>query len=390
MLSAALISGLLSSGCEVHEGGVLPTPAIAYLTDKLSFDLGIVVTASHNPFGDNGIKLFFRGGKKCDSSVERHIEEYLFGKRRHACASGRGIGRVYTSVCSGEYIDFLTSRFSSVGKGIRVGLDTANGAAYKTARSVLRAVGCSVEAIGDSPDGSNINEGVGALHPDALSELVKKRGLDVGFALDGDGDRCIAVTDKGTVTDGDGILYVLAKRKKAQGVLKNSSVAATVTSNGALKDALLSEGISLAVTPVGDRALADKMRECDISLGGEKSGHIIDADIFPIGDGTATALSILSAMRESGESLSSLVSGFKPHPTVSLDIAVKDKESVLLSDAVISAKMRAEELLGNGSRLLLRASGTENKIRILAECPDEKRCLSAVEIIKNAISVFSK
>jgi phosphoglucosamine mutase len=387
MLSSALISGLLSSGCEVHMLGVLPTPAIAYLTDKLSFDLGIAVTASHNPFSDNGIKIFSSGGGKCPESFERLIEEYLSGKRRAAYSFGADIGRVYGREHAVScYTDFLISRFSDVGRGISVGLDTANGAAYKTARSILEAVGCRVAAIGDMPSGLNINDGVGALYPSAVRDLVLSEGLDIGFSLDGDGDRCIAVANDGRVIDGDGILYALAKYKKKCGVLKNSAIAATVTSNGALGEALLSEGISIAVTPVGDRAVADMMQKKGLSLGGESSGHIIDADIFPIGDGTATALMILLAMRDLGESLSSLTSGFSPYPSVSCSVTVKNKDSVLLSDTVALAKMRAEELLGNGSRLLLRASGTENKIRILAECPDENKCRSAVRIIESAIS----
>lgn len=391
MLASALISGLLSSGCEVHTLGVLPTPAIAYLTDKLGFDMGIAVTASHNPFGDNGIKLFLCGGEKCPESAERRIEEYLSGKRESACASGIGVGRVYNGECAvSEYLDFLASRFSGVGDGLKVGLDTANGAAYKTARSVLESVGCRVVAIGDKPNGVNINRKVGSLHPEALCDAVRSRTLDIGFCLDGDGDRCIAIDSDGRVIDGDGILYALAKRKKIGGVLKNSTVAATVTSNGALASALASEGIALAVTPVGDKEIFDRMMKDGISLGAESSGHFIDTDIFPIGDGTATALSILRAMSESGEGLSSLVSGFSPYPSVSRSVGVKDRNSALLSDAVIEAKMRAEELLGKDGRLLLRASGTENKIRILAECPDGDRCKEAADIIEKALFVSSE
>ena len=390
MLAAALISGLLSSGCEVHTLGVLPTPAIAYLTDKLGFDMGIAVTASHNPFVDNGIKLFLGGGEKLGAPAEMRVEEYLSGKRISACASGIGVGRVYNEECAvSEYLDFLASRFGRIGQGLKVGLDTANGAAYKTARSVLEAVGCRVTAIGDKPNGININGKVGSLHPEALANAVISERLDMGFCLDGDGDRCIAVGSDGHVIDGDGILYALAKRKRAEGVLKNSTVAATVTSNGALAHALALEGIALAVTPVGDKELFARMTKDAISLGAESSGHLIDTDIFPIGDGTATALSLIRAVAESGNGISSLVSGFSPYPSAMRSVDVSDKNSALLSDAVTEAKMHAEELLGENGRLLLRASGTENKIRILAECPDADRCKTAVEIIEKALRVSS-
>ena len=390
MLAAALISGLLASGSEVHTLGVLPTPAIAYLTDRLSFDIGIAVTASHNPFSDNGIKLFRRGGEKCSDSIERRLEEYLSGKKTPKTVSGGEIGRIYNGESAVSlYLDFLTSRFSGVGTGISVGLDAANGAAYKTAKSILEYVGCKVTAMGTNPNGLNINAKVGALHTEALASLVKRDGLDIGFALDGDGDRCIAVTSRGEIVDGDGILYAMAKYKKSKGVLKNDGVAVTVTSNGALLCALGEMNIRTFITPVGDKEVSARMKREDISLGAESSGHIIDADIFPIGDGTATALSILSIISDTGNSLSSLIEGFSPFPSVCRAVAVKNKESVLLSDSVLEAKRRAEALIGDDGRILLRASGTEEKIRILAECSDHETCKMAAEIIEKAVLLAS-
>ena len=387
MLSAALISGLLSSGCEAHILGVMPTPAVAYLIDKLSLDLGIVITASHNPFRDNGIKIIGRCAEKCSPAVERKIEEYIIGVRLPRFVSGAEVGRAYMR--EGEarsYLGFLGERFSGVGRGLVVGLDAANGAGYSLSAKALELSGCRLVTVGNTPDGININDKNGSLYPDAIARVTKERGLDIGIALDGDGDRCIAVDERGRVVDGDGILYILSMYKRDRGVLRNNRIAATVTSNAALAAALKKEGIDVSVTSVGDRAVADRMREADISLGGESSGHIIDSDILPTGDGTATALSLLKVMSETGKSLSSLLSGFEPYPSVSISVAVKNKENALASESVLEAKARAEAIVGDEGRVLLRASGTENKIRILAECLDKESCRMAAEIIEKAIT----
>ena len=386
MLTAAIVSGILSSGSEAHIFGEVSTPAAIYLCDKLKLDIAVIVTASHNPFEDNGIKIVLRGGEKCPPAYERAIERYLGGEVNVKTVFGADIGRAYAKLDAiSLYEEHLTELFASVGDGYLVGIDAANGAAYRSAPRILTRCGAKVYPIGVCPNGINVNDGCGSLHTEALSRLVRAEGLSVGFALDGDADRLIAVDKNGSVIDGDAILYILATYKKRRGVLKNNAAVSTVTSNGALEVALGEKGITLVKTPVGDKYVSDAMRRYDIEIGAESSGHVILSDICSVGDGVLTALSLLRVMRCEGASLSELSAEYIPYPSRSVSVACKDRDSVLLSERVLEARARAEAILGKGAKLLLRSSGTEEKIRILAEGEDTEFCDMAIDVIKRAI-----
>jgi phosphoglucosamine mutase len=383
-LEAAVVAGLASSGVDVLRLGVIPTPAVAYLTDALDGDFGVMLSASHNPAPDNGVKFFARGGLKLPDAAEDEIERRLAaraGGRRADGGSGSGVpalgfGRVTDA--SGErerYLDHLLSSLPGPagGKplaGLRVVVDCAHGAAYELAPRMLRRAGAEVIAIGAAPDGDNINEACGSTHPAALQEAVVARGADAGIAHDGDADRCLAVDCDGQIIDGDQILAVLAFSLKQAGALAQDTVVVTVMSNLGFRLAMRDAGISVVETPVGDRYLVAAMREGKFVLGGEQSGHIILADHATTGDGLLTSLHLLATAARGGQPLGELARAMTRYPQVLISVPGVDKALVSSSPLMSEAVRAAEAELGGSGRVLVRPSGTEPVVRVMVEAVD--------------------
>ena len=383
MLEYAIASGFASSGVDVYLLHVITTPGVSYVIKREGFDMGIMITASHNPFSDNGIKLIGSDGSKISDELTDFVEEHLDSENFDIpFASGADIGRIHDHYSGRNgYIGYLISLASSSYKGLRVGIDSANGAAFSIARSVFAALGAEVYTINDKPDGLNVNYKCGSTHPEALAEAVRENRLDVGFAFDGDADRCIAIDENGTVTDGDSILYILARNMKQNGMLKNGSIVATVMSNGGLARSLKNDGIDVEVTRVGDRYVYRRMQEIGASLGGEQSGHIIISDLGATGDGILTAISLAERMLDSRATLSELCRGLVKFPQTSGSIRVRDREKAISDTELISLteRLRAEQ---NGEgRILVRLSGTEPVIRIMAEAKTISESQAAVNAI---------
>ena len=374
-LEAAVVAGLASSGVDVRRLGVIPTPAVAYLTDVMDADFGVMLSASHNPAPDNGIKFFARGGLKLPDEAEDEIE------RRLAVGSGGGVpelgfGRVTDASAERErYLDHLLASLpDSAGTaplaGMRVVVDCAHGAAYEMAPRMLRRAGAEVTAIGTEPDGDNINSGCGSTSLDALKAAVVSRGADVGIAHDGDADRCLAVDSEGQVIDGDQIIAVLAFAFKDAGALADDTVVVTVMSNLGLKLALRDAGISVVETPVGDRHLVAAMREGKFVLGGEQSGHIILLDHATTGDGLLTSLHLLATAAGRGQPLSELAKVMTRYPQVLISIPGVDRSLAASSPELAAAVRAAEAELGDSGRVLVRPSGTEALVRVMVEAAD--------------------
>lgn len=394
MLECALAAGLCASGADAYLLHVVTTPCVAYITREDGFDFGVMITASHNPFGDNGIKIIGRSGEKLCSGDEALAEAYIDGDMQKLCvrgelpfAKGRDIGRVF-DYAEGKrrYTEYLSSLGGLSLAGLRIGLDTANGASHEIAAEVFRALGASVYLIGAEPTGVNVNEACGSTHTEKLCALVRENKLDAGFAFDGDGDRCIAVDENGSVADGDKILYVLAKRLKRKCALSGGAVVATVMSNSGLSAALEREGISCVQTAVGDRFVYERMKKEGYTLGGEQSGHVIMRAYATTGDGILTALMLAEEMRESGKGLCELAAPVVLRPQYLRNVRVKDKGAAAADSAVTAAVKRAESFLGSEGRVLLRQSGTEPVLRINIECADEEKCMICAEAIERAIT----
>ncbi|MBI4593635.1 MAG: phosphoglucosamine mutase [Candidatus Rokubacteria bacterium] len=374
LLEAALTAGLLSAGADCVSVGVLPTPAIALLTRRLEADGGIVLSASHNPFEDNGIKLFSSEGTKFPDAWEDAIEAGLEGADQAPRARGAGIGRlVQYARGEADYVDFLGRAFPLDLGGLHVVVDCAHGATARVAPRVFHRLGARVTAIGARPDGTNINHKVGALHPAALQKKVRAAGADVGFAFDGDGDRLLSVDHTGEVRDGDYALAIAGRHLAGRGRLKNNVVVTTVMANLGLDQALRSAGIEVVKTQVGDRYVYEEMQRRGANLGGEQSGHLLFLDHAPAGDGILSALALLAVMRETGDRLASLAACLTKFPQVLVNVVVREKppiESIPGLGERLSAFGR--ELDGRG-RLLIRYSGTEPLARVMIEGADGRR-----------------
>ena len=365
-LEAAVVAGLASSGVDVLRLGVLPTPAVAYLTAALGADLGVMLSASHNPAADNGIKFFARGGFKLQDAVENDIEQRLGEKWERPV--GPSVGRVRDAFGEADrYVSHLLSSMPGRLDGLRVVVDCAHGAAHVVAPEALLRAGAVVETIGASPDGLNINAGVGSTHLDGLREAVVATGADLGIAYDGDADRCLAVTDSGEIIDGDQIMTVLALSMHADGRLANGTVVATVMSNLGFKQALKKHGLTMVETSVGDRYVLEAMRAGGHNLGGEQSGHVVMLDHATTGDGVLTSLHLLARVVESGHSLADLASVMTRLPQVLVNITDVDKARAALSVELAAAVARAESELGDSGRVLIRPSGTEPMVRVMVE-----------------------
>ena len=376
MIESALTSGICSMGMNVTLVGPLPTPGIAFLTRTLRIDAGVVISASHNPFYDNGIKFFSYNGFKLPDDIEKKIEELVrdnsFERYR---AKGEEVGKAYRlDDATGRYIEYIKSTLKKgvTFEGMKVVVDCANGAAYKTTPWLLRELGAEVISINDSPDGININDRCGALHMEGIRKAVILHKADVGIAHDGDADRTLLCDEKGRIIDGDQIMGMCAVDMDTRGTLKKNTVVATVMSNLGLEKYFEKNGIKLLRTKVGDRYVAEKMLADDYNFGGEQSGHIIFLDYNTTGDGQITAMQVLNLMRNKNTSLSKLASPIKLFPQVLMNVEVEKKQDIRTVPAIMDALKAAEQRLDGRGRILVRPSGTEPKIRVMLEGDDIK------------------
>ncbi|MEJ2684211.1 MAG: phosphoglucosamine mutase [Candidatus Sulfobium sp.] len=376
MIESALTSGICSMGMNVTLVGPLPTPGIAFLTRTLRIDAGIVISASHNPYQDNGIKFFSYSGFKLPDSVEKRIEELVMDDSLHNFRPrGEEVGKAHRlDDATGRYIEYIKStlRKGTTLEGLKIVVDCANGAAYKTTPWLLRELGAEVVSINDRPDGENINSGCGSLYMEGLRKAVRDHKAHIGISHDGDADRTLLVDERGKVVDGDQIMGICAAAMNDEGTLKGRTVVATVMSNLGLEKFLERQGIRLVRTKVGDRYVVEKMLEGEYNLGGEQSGHIIFLDLNTTGDGPITAVQVLNLMKSSGLPLSKLASRVRLFPQVLLNVEVEKKHDISSIPEIEGAIRTAEEKLNGRGRVLVRASGTEPKIRVMLEGDDLK------------------
>jgi phosphoglucosamine mutase len=367
-LEAAVVGGLASAGVNVVRLGILPTPGVAFLTEACNADLGVMLSASHNPMPDNGIKFFARGGYKLDDELEDTIESRL--TEIWARPTGSDVGRVSVDESLVEtYVAHLVNSLESPVslEGIKVVVDCANGAAFQAAPAAFEAQGAAVHRIHAEPDGININENCGSTHMDSLRETVLEQHADLGIALDGDADRCLAVDTFGRIVDGDQILAILALALREQGRLKNDTIVATVMSNLGLINAMRSVGITVQQAKVGDRYVLEAMKAGGFSLGGEQSGHIVMLEHATTGDGVLTALHLMNRMATSGQSLAQLASVMTRLPQVLINVPDVDKSRAATDPQLTAAVSEAQAELGDSGRVLLRPSGTESLVRVMVE-----------------------
>jgi len=369
-LEAAVVAGLTSAGVDVYRVGIVPTPAVAYLVASTGADLGVMISASHNPMPDNGIKLFQRGGEKLADEVEALVEARIGEPWQRP--TGTAVGRVINDdQLVNNYIEHLLSTIDVSLKGLKVVVDCANGASSFTAPIALSRAGAEVIAIANTPDGWNINDGVGSTHLDFLRNAVLKNGADVGIAHDGDADRCLAIDATGAEIDGDVIMAILAKGFKAQGKLTANTIVGTVMSNLGFMHAMAESGIAVVTTAVGDRYVLEAMLQSDFNLGGEQSGHVIMRDHANTGDGLLTALQLLAEVKRSGQTLQELSRVMVRFPQVLINVKNVAKERLASSTAIAAAVKAAETELGSNGRVLLRASGTEPLVRVMVEAQSD-------------------
>jgi phosphoglucosamine mutase len=386
MLEAAVVAGLASAGADVLRAGILPTPAIAHLAADVGADLAVMLSASHNPMPDNGIKLFGSGGHKLPDAVEDAVEQAVHSAAPSCRPTGAAIGRARDLPDGRQrYENHLLSHLPHPLDGLRVVVDCAHGAASHVAPEVYRRAGADVVAIGAEPDGLNINDGCGSTHLDGLVAAVRETGADVGVAHDGDADRCLAVAADGTVVDGDAILAVCALGLREAGALRGNTVVATVMSNLGLHRAMREHGIEVLTTPVGDRYVLEALRERDLALGGEQSGHVVFLDEATTGDGLLTALHLLGRVAATGRPLAELASVVRRLPQVLLNVRVLDKSRIARSPLVTDAVRAAERELGEDGRVLLRPSGTEQIVRVMVEAPTEEAASAVARRLASAV-----
>ena len=385
MLEPALVSGLTSAGMDVITFGPIPTNALAMLTRSMKADMGIMITASHNPFYDNGLKLFGPDGLKLSDQVEKKIEKLIDQKQSKLLVPVNELGRVKRLEDGNQkYIEILKSNFpaSFTLNGMKVVIDCAHGAGYKAAPQILQELGATVITLGTSPNGTNINDRCGSTYPETMRQAVKKNKADLGIALDGDADRLIVCDEQGTIIDGDQIIGMIASRWNKKNILQGG-VVGTLMSNLGLEQFFKSQNIKFVRANVGDRYVKEKMQKLKFNLGGEQSGHVILGDFTTTGDGLLVGLEILFSMRK-GMKASQLLKVFKPVPQILENKVVKNKD-IIKSKACKIAIQKAEKLLGSQGRMLVRKSGTEPKIRIMGECHDKKLLTQAIEIVSKSI-----
>ena len=387
MFEYAIVAGLTSAGADAYMLHVTTTPSVAYVTRVDSFDCGVMISASHNPFADNGIKLINGRGEKMDDETTDAIERYLDGDLASLglegdvpAATGEALGEIVDYVSGrNRYVGYLISLASHSYKNMRVGLDCANGSAWNIARTVFEALGAKTFVINAEPDGVNINRNAGSTHIEGLRRFVRENHLDVGFAYDGDADRCLAVDENGDVVDGDKIIYIFGKQLRREGKLSGNKVVTTVMSNFGLYKALDEAGIGYEKTAVGDRFVYENMVQNGYCVGGEQSGHIILSKYATTGDGILTSIELMEAMLDSKQTLSRLCAEVTTYPQVLKNVRVTDKAAVRENAHVHQVVREVGGRLGNTGRVLLRESGTEPVIRVMAEAEDERTAESCVD-----------
>jgi phosphoglucosamine mutase len=386
MLEAAVVAGLTSEGVDALLVGVLPTPAVAFLTAAYGADLGVMISASHNPMPDNGIKIFGPGGHKLDDDAEDRIED-LVAEGPGLRPVGAAVGRVRSAPdAMDRYLDHVVGAIAGRIDGVTVVVDCANGAASEAAPRAYAAAGARVIAINNRPDGLNINEGCGSTHLDPLRQAVLAHGADLGLAHDGDADRCLAIDAEGRVVDGDAIMTVLALALHQAGELASDTLVATVMSNLGLHLAMRQAGIAVRTTAVGDRYVLEELRAGGYSLGGEQSGHIVMPRFGTTGDGILTGLLLMSRLARTGLPLAALAAPMQSMPQVLINVAVADKATVAEAPAVRDAVARAEAELGDTGRILLRPSGTEQIVRVMVEASDEDTARQLAHRVAESVS----
>ncbi len=389
MFEAALVSGLVASGADAYMLHVIPTPGVCYEVIDGAFDCGVMITASHNPFTDNGIKLIDAAGCKMDDEILQGVEDYIDGLVDVPLATGDKIGCTVDYMQGrNRYIAHLIASANFSLQGFRVGLDCANGAASSVAKPVFDALGAEVHIFNNVPNGFNINVNCGSTHIENLQAFVVRKQLDVGFAYDGDADRCLAVDENGHVVDGDLIMYVCGSYLAKHGRLVKDTIVPTVMSNFGLFKALDEIGISYEKTDVGDKYVSACMRANGYTLGGEQSGHIIFGDLETTGDGIMTSLRVMEAMRAQKETLAVLTRPMKLYPQLLVNVRVKDKNEAMNAPEVKAAIAEAEKYLEGDGRVLVRASGTEPVVRVLAEASSDELCRAADDIVLAALEPF--
>ena len=387
MYECSLTAGIVASGADAYLMHVTTTPSVSYITRNEDFDCGIMISASHNAYHDNGIKLLNGEGEKMDDALTDEIEAYLDGKLPEVpFATEDRIGRAVDHAAGrNRYIGYLISLSTHSYRGMRVGLDAANGSTWMIAKTLFDALGADTYVINNRPDGTNINKDCGSTHIEALVDLVKKEKLDVGFAFDGDADRLIAVDDKGEAANGDTVMYVCAKYMKAHDKLTGNTVVTTVMSNFGLYKAFDEAGIRYEKTKVGDRFVYENMKKNGYLIGGEQSGHVIFTKYANTGDGILTAIKLMQVILDEKLPLSKLREGLTIYPQVLKNVRVVDKKTALESEKVKKAVDEAEKALGNDGRVLLRASGTEPVLRVMAEAGTAEECEKWVDHIIGAM-----
>lgn len=388
MFEDALAAGLTASGADVYLLHVTSTPSVSYVVRSEKFDCGIMISASHNPYYDNGIKVINGAGHKVEAEVENQIEAYIDGEIEEIpLATRENIGRTNDyALGRHRYIGYLISLATRSFKDVKVGLDCANGAASTIAKGVFDTLGARTYVINNTPDGMNINENCGSTHIEVLQKYVLENHLDIGFAYDGDADRCLAIDDKGNIIDGDLILYLCGVYQKERGELNNNTVVTTIMSNMGLYKAFDKVGISYEKTAVGDKYVYENMQKHNHSLGGEQSGHIIFSKYAVTGDGVLTSLMLMEVMMEKKTKLSELLKDIKIYPQLLKNVKVKDKAAARADEDVVSIMKEVERELGEEGRLLVRESGTEPVIRVMVEAKTDELCekyvSKVVEVMK--------
>ena len=394
MLEYSIVAGITASGADAHMLHVTTTPSVSYVTRQDEFDCGIMITASHNPYYDNGIKVINRYGEKLEDSTTALIEAYIDGNLAPLGISGNDIPLAHREkvgciidYVSGRnrYLGYLISIASHSYKNLRIGLDCANGASWMLANSLFSALGAKTEVVGAEPDGLNINTKCGSTHIDNLCKLVKEKHLDLGFAFDGDCDRCIAVDENGNVIDGDAMLYILGRRLKERGMLNDNTIVATVMSNSGLLSSLDKIGIKCEQTTVGDRFVYECMNKNDYCLGGEQSGHIILKKYATTGDGLLTAIMLTEEICDRKSTLSKLAEPITLYPQYTKNIRVKDKALAMSDEEVLKVRDEIEKVIDGKGRVLLRQSGTEPVVRVMVECESMESCVEFAERIADKI-----
>ncbi|MCQ2552320.1 MAG: phosphoglucosamine mutase [Clostridia bacterium] len=391
MFEDALCAGITASGADAYLLHVTSTPSVAYVARTEGFDCAVMISASHNPFHDNGIKVINGSGEKIGDDFIEEIENYLDGDWEIPLATGANIGSVIDHAAGrNRYVGYLISLATSSYKGYKVGLDCSNGSTWQIAKSVFDALGATTYVINNSPDGLNVNQDCGSTHIEGLQKFVVENKLDVGFAFDGDADRCLAVDENGKLVNGDEIMYVCAKFMKEKGTLGDSKVVTTIMSNFGLYKALDELGIGYEKTAVGDRYVYENMAENGHLIGGEQSGHIIFKKYATTGDGILTAIKVMECVTEKKTSLSKLVEGVTMYPQVLKNVVVTDKDETLADEIVKKSVEDAGAFLGESGRVLLRKSGTEPVLRVMAEAAKQENAEKAVDDMIAAIKKAGK